>query len=85
MLLLLAAIRSQSADISLLSTTPDVCRCCPHSCLQEGLLTLGHQRPASPQACLVMAVAFLLQLPVRTSLTSMGQVCSIVGVLHLWI
>lgn len=82
MLLLLAASRLQLAYISLLSATPDVCRCCPLSFLQEGLLTLGRQLPASPQARLVMAMKSLLLLPVRTSLTSMGQVSAITGVQH---
>ena len=81
-----AAAGSQTctvADISLLSATPDVCRCCPLSCLQEGRLTLGHQSLASPQACLVIAMKSLLPLPVRTSLTSMGQVYSNLGMQHL--
>lgn len=82
MLLLLAASRLQLAYNSLLSATPDVCRCCPLSFLQEGLLTLGRQLPASPQARLVMAMKSLLLLPARTSLTSMGQVSAITVVQH---
>ena len=81
MLLLLAASRAQLAEISLLSATPDVCRCCPLSFLQEGLLTSRHQLLASLQACQVMAMKSLLPLPMRTSPTSMGQVCSISGML----